>query len=72
MSAPPAELDARGLLCPWPALRLARLMRDEASVLIHTDDPAAPGELRALAAARGWRIDASDEAGPGSFRVDRD
>ncbi len=55
-------VDARGLRCPWPALRLARVMRETeangagGAIAIVADDPAAPGELAALAAERGWRI----------------
>lgn len=46
------KIDARGLRCPWPAIRLARALRDGAdSVEIIADDPAAPGELAAVAAA---------------------
>ena len=58
-------VDARGLRCPWPALRLARAMRDvgvEGTVRILADDPAAPREIAALAAQHGWRVDADGEA----------
>lgn len=54
-----ALIDARGLRCPWPALRLARAMREAgpgAAVVIVADDPAAPRELAALAAERSWSI----------------
>jgi TusA-related sulfurtransferase len=47
-------LDARGLRCPWPALRAAAGMRDSADLTILADDPAAPDEIEALARARGW------------------
>jgi tRNA 2-thiouridine synthesizing protein A len=49
-------VDARGMRCPWPALRLAKAMRDTASVRILADDPAAPREIAALAAQHGWRV----------------
>ncbi len=49
-------VDARGLRCPWPVLRLAKAMRDTDMVEILADDPAAPAEIAALAAARGWTI----------------
>lgn len=40
------KIDARGLRCPWPAIRLARALRDGAEVVeIGADDPAAPAEL---------------------------
>ena len=49
-------VDARGLRCPWPVLRLARAMRSADSATIIADDPAAPGEIAALANAQGWQI----------------
>jgi tRNA 2-thiouridine synthesizing protein A len=50
-------LDARGLRCPWPALRLARALREGATkVTILADDPVAEGECRAVAEARGGRL----------------
>ena len=49
-------VDARGLRCPWPALRLARAMRTVDAVTIVADDPAAPREIAALAATQGWTI----------------
>jgi tRNA 2-thiouridine synthesizing protein A len=55
----PIEVDARGMRCPWPVLRLARAVReagDGARFRVRADDPAAPRELAALAAERGWRI----------------
>ncbi|ARR53715.1 sulfurtransferase TusA family protein [Rhizorhabdus wittichii] len=54
---PPLRLDARGMRCPWPVVRLARAIRDGAeAVLILADDPIAPGEIAALAAQRGWSV----------------
>jgi tRNA 2-thiouridine synthesizing protein A len=50
----PVEIDARGMKCPWPALRAARAMRTAHAVLIAADDPVAPGELAALARQQGW------------------
>jgi tRNA 2-thiouridine synthesizing protein A len=56
------EIDARGLRCPWPALRLARAMREGAGpVRLVADDPAAPREIAALAQERGWRVNADGE-----------
>ena len=49
-------VDARGMLCPWPVLRLARAMRTADAVTILADDPAAPKEIAALAAANGWAM----------------
>ena len=67
MSAAPSAVmvDARGLRCPWPVLRLARAMRDAGVVTILADDPAAPAEIAALADARGWRVSAIE----GGFEV---
>lgn len=50
----PSHVDARGMKCPWPALRAARAMRTATQVTIETDDPIAPGELEALAHQQGW------------------
>lgn len=49
-------VDARGLKCPWPALRLARAMKDADAVEILADDPRAEAEFRALAEAHGWTV----------------
>jgi tRNA 2-thiouridine synthesizing protein A len=51
-------VDARGLCCPWPMLRLARAMRETESVLILADDPQAPQEIAALAEANHWLVTA--------------
>jgi tRNA 2-thiouridine synthesizing protein A len=51
------DIDARGLKCPWPALRLARAMRDIDSVAIVADDPIAPSEIAALASENDWKIE---------------
>jgi tRNA 2-thiouridine synthesizing protein A len=63
------EIDARGMRCPWPAIRLARALRDSrgAPVTILADDPAAPRELAAVAASAG-RVLISD--GTLRFRID--
>ncbi|KRB80927.1 redox protein [Sphingomonas sp. Root710] len=56
------RVDARGMRCPWPALRLARAMRESGGpVLILADDPIAPGEIAALAATQGWSVTAAEE-----------
>ena len=46
-------VDARGMRCPWPALRLARAMRGARDVLLLADDPQAGREAAALAAEHG-------------------
>jgi tRNA 2-thiouridine synthesizing protein A len=51
-------LDLRGLRCPWPALRVARAIREAApgqgDILAVSDDPIAPREITAVAIERGW------------------
>ncbi|KTE17375.1 sulfurtransferase TusA family protein [Sphingopyxis sp. H115] len=65
-------VDARGMRCPWPALRLARAMRDAAEVVLIADDPQAGREVAALAAEHGWRLDSDSAAeGKGRWRVSR-
>lgn len=66
-------VDARGMRCPWPALRLARAMRAAREVLLIADDPQAGREVAALADEQGWRWKA--EIGPADaeqWRVRRD
>lgn len=66
-------VDARGMRCPWPALRLARAMREARDVLLIADDPQAGREVTALAGEHGWRLTpaaAGDD--PGRWRVQRD
>ena len=63
----PVAIDARGMRCPWPALRLARAIRQGASDIdVRADDPIAPGELAAVATAHGLRIETIEI---GRFRV---
>jgi tRNA 2-thiouridine synthesizing protein A len=60
----PDLLDLRGMRCPWPALRVARAIREAApgaELLVAADDPAAPQEIEAVATERGWRF--STESG---------
>lgn len=64
-------VDARGLLCPWPALRLARAAREmggTGEVRILADDPVAPAELARLCEERAWTI-APDPADAAAFDV---
>jgi len=64
------EIDARGLKCPWPAIRLAKAMRDSEAgdYLIRADDPAAPGEIERVALAAGASFERTDTA---TFRIRR-
>ncbi|HEV2597253.1 sulfurtransferase TusA family protein [Sphingopyxis sp.] len=65
-------VDARGMRCPWPALRLARAMRDTAEVVLIADDPQAGREVAALATEHGWRVESDAAAdGAGRWRVCR-
>lgn len=56
--AAPRMVEARGLRCPIPALRLARAVREggPGRYLLLADDPAAAADIPALAAERGWRV----------------
>jgi tRNA 2-thiouridine synthesizing protein A len=58
-------VDARGMLCPWPVLRLGRAAREigcRGEIRILADDPIAPRELAQLCAERGWAFSpASDQ-----------
>ena len=62
-------LDLRGLRCPWPAIRVARALREagEGAVIVAVaDDPAAPREIGAVATERGWRFsEVGSPIGPG-------
>jgi len=54
-------VDARGMKCPWPALRLARAMRSETAVALLADDPQAAREIAALAAEHGWAVESETD-----------
>ena len=49
-------VDARGMKCPWPVLRLARAMRTDRAVVLLADDPQAEREIAALAGEHGWSV----------------
>jgi len=52
------RIDARGMRCPWPAVRLVRVLRDGARIAeILADDPQAATELAAVAEANGATIE---------------
>lgn len=54
------EIDARGMRCPWPALRLARAVRQaggQGRFILIADDPVAERDIPALAAENGWAIE---------------
>ncbi|MFW2830041.1 sulfurtransferase TusA family protein [Sphingomonas sp. ID0503] len=56
-------VDARGMRCPWPVLRLARAIRQEMpdSVRLLADDPRAAAEVAAFAAQQGWSVSAEGD-----------
>ncbi|MDB5697716.1 MAG: redox protein [Alphaproteobacteria bacterium] len=59
MSAAELRVDARGLLCPWPVLRLCRAAREMVSpgrIRILADDPAAGREIAQLCVERAWKF----------------
>ena len=68
MSGGPVLVDARGLLCPWPVLRLSRAARQltggEGEIRLLADDPSAGREIAELCRERGWALsrDPGDEA----------
>lgn len=68
-------IDARAMRCPWPALRLARAMREAApgaTVRMAADDPKAPTEIAQLADAQGWSLIVSEAGAAGwTFTVTR-
>lgn len=60
------RIDARGMRCPWPAVRLAKALRGGAkAVTVIADDPNAPTELAAVATAANATIEiVLDEVSP--------
>ncbi len=60
-------VEARGLRCPLPSLRLARAVREggPGEYLLLADDPAAARDVPALCAERGWAC----AAGEASYAV---
>lgn len=52
------HVDARGLRCPLPALRLRREARPGAVVELVADDPAAAVDIPAFAREMGWKVEA--------------
>lgn len=56
MTADPRLVDARGMLCPWPVIRLCRAARElgKGRLRIFADDPAAPREIALFCREKGW------------------
>lgn len=65
------SIDARGMRCPWPAIRLARALREHPgeTIEILADDPAAPRELAQLAGNAGLTLQDVEGGGNHRFRV---
>ncbi|MDF7774624.1 sulfurtransferase TusA family protein [Sphingomonas sp. AOB5] len=65
------EIDARGMRCPWPAIRLAKALREHPgrAIEILADDPAAPRELALIAENAGVRLQDAEGDGNHRFRV---
>ncbi len=67
-------LDLRGMRCPWPAIRVARAIREagEGAVIVAVaDDPIAPREIAAVATECGWVISDTETAIGRAFRLSR-
>ena len=61
---PLIRIDARGLRCPLPVLRLRKLTEGRSGrVELLTDDPAAEADVPAFARERGWQVVECDAAG---------
>ena len=59
-------INARGLRCPMPVLRLARTVREGVrDITLLTDDPAALVDVPAYCAEQGWEIAAQEDKADG-------
>jgi len=66
------DLDARGLKCPLPVIRLARLARDlPAGTTLHVlaDDPAAESDIPAWTRMRGHTVTLERRGGHTAYAV---
>jgi len=62
-SQPLIHIDARGLRCPLPVLRLRKLTEAYSGpVELLTDDPAAEADVPAFAHERGWIVESREPA----------
>lgn len=76
MTGAPAEVDARGLLCPLPVLRLRKRLEPLAPgalVMLRADDPAAAIDVPHFCAEQGHELvsQSRDAAGALVFVVAR-
>jgi tRNA 2-thiouridine synthesizing protein A len=67
----PRLVDARGLQCPWPVLRAARVMRECDAILLLADDPVALIDVPALAEANGWSLVLLDQGSHHNFQLSK-
>lgn len=67
----PRLVDARGLKCPWPVLRAARVMRECDAIHLFADDPVALIDVPALAKANGWSLVLSDQGNHHVFQLSK-
>ena len=66
------DLDARGLKCPLPVIRLARLARElpaGTTLLVLADDPAAEADIPAWARMRGHSVTLESRGGHTAYTV---
>ena len=64
-------MDARGLKCPWPVLRAARVMRECNAIQLLADDPVALIDVPALAKANGWSLVLLDQGSHHNFQLSK-
>ena len=64
-------VDARGMRCPWPAIRAARALRDHKGqpIEVLADDPAAAGEIALLAESAGAQLETFRKPNCNRFRL---
>ncbi len=70
--APGPDVDARGLRCPLPVIRLARLatrLPPGHRVLVWATDPAAAADIPAWCRMRGHTVTVTDEGEHAAYAV---
>lgn len=69
---PATRIDARGLRCPQPVIRLARAAREHppgVAILVLADDPAARYDIPAWARLKGHAVSVHDEGEHTAYRL---
>lgn len=67
-----ALIDARGLLCPVPVIRLARVARTlspDCAIRVLADDPAARADIPAWCRMKGHTVTVTEEADHTAYDV---